>query len=144
MRQPEIVPLHAVTTTNALRFAYQSSSDDETRRLLMLQNAAFLPMFRVAAQGRDGLKGITIDDLTAGENVPSGSDVAPIFADLSRDPMLAARQAMAYLRQPATDSAPATLCRSTNARWNRVRTASRMASATRWCDTASQPSRSAV
>src|SRR5690606_20213325 len=48
MRQPAIVPLHAVTTSNAARFAYEASGDDETRRLLMLQNAAFLPMFRDA------------------------------------------------------------------------------------------------
>ena len=51
MRQPGIVALHAVTTTNALHYAYQASGNDETRRLLLLQNAAFLPMFR-AAMGR--------------------------------------------------------------------------------------------
>jgi hypothetical protein len=52
MRQPGIVALHAVTTTNALSFAYQTSGNDETRRLLLLQNAAFIPMFRDAMGGR--------------------------------------------------------------------------------------------
>ncbi len=31
---------------------FQASGDDRTRRLLMLQNAAFLPMFRAAMDGR--------------------------------------------------------------------------------------------
>ena len=46
LRKPNIVSLHAVTTTNALHYAYQASGDDLTRRLLMLQNAAFLTLFR--------------------------------------------------------------------------------------------------
>ena len=36
MRQPGIVALHAVTTTNAMYFAFRTSGDDETRRLLLL------------------------------------------------------------------------------------------------------------
>ena len=51
LRQPGIVALHAVTTTNAMHYAYQATGDDLTRRLLMLQNAAFLPMFRGALGG---------------------------------------------------------------------------------------------
>ncbi|HEX3727441.1 MAG TPA: hypothetical protein VHV08_14405, partial [Pirellulales bacterium] len=46
VRQPGIVALHAVTTTNALRYAWETSSSDDTRRMLMLQNAAFVSMFR--------------------------------------------------------------------------------------------------
>jgi hypothetical protein len=37
MRQPAIVPLHAVTSTNALRYAYANAADDHTRRMLLLQ-----------------------------------------------------------------------------------------------------------
>src|SRR5262245_35900222 len=48
LRQPGIVSLHAVTSTNAMHYAYQASGDDLTRRLLMLQNAAFLTLFRGA------------------------------------------------------------------------------------------------
>ena len=52
MQQPGIVALHAVTTTNALAYAYKACASDENRRLMMLQNAAFLPMFREAMQSR--------------------------------------------------------------------------------------------
>jgi hypothetical protein len=46
MRQPGIVSLHGVTATNALAYAYRTSTKDRTRRLLLLQNAAFLVQFR--------------------------------------------------------------------------------------------------
>ena len=52
MRQPGIVALHAVTSSNALHYAFTTSGDDRIRRLLLLQNAAFLPLFRQAMQGR--------------------------------------------------------------------------------------------
>ena len=55
MRQPGIVGIHCVTSANALHFGYQTSANDETRRLLMLQAAAFLPMFRQAMAGRGRL-----------------------------------------------------------------------------------------
>ena len=41
MQQPGIVALHAVTCTNALHFAFQTSGHDETRRMLLLQ----MPLF---------------------------------------------------------------------------------------------------
>ena len=63
MRQPGIVALHAVTSTNALHFAFQASGDDQTRRLLLLQNAAFLPMFREAMGGRGKVGDARIDEL---------------------------------------------------------------------------------
>src|SRR5207253_6745961 len=46
MKQPAIVSLHTITTMNALAFGYQTTSNDETRRYLILQAASFLPMFR--------------------------------------------------------------------------------------------------
>src|SRR5262249_7624549 len=52
MRQPGIVGVHCVTSANALYYAYQTSGNDETRRLMLLQAAAFLPMFPRAMQGR--------------------------------------------------------------------------------------------
>ena len=52
MRQNGIVALHALTTTNALRFIYNTSGNDTTRRLVLLQNAAFLCSFREAMRGR--------------------------------------------------------------------------------------------
>ena len=56
MRQPGIVALHSVTTTNALHYAFMTSGDDETRRMLMLQAAAFLTMFRKSIKGGADVK----------------------------------------------------------------------------------------
>ncbi len=63
MRQPAIVALHAVTTTNALRYSFDRVSDDATRRMLVLQNAAFLTMFRQSMEGRGNVGDVRIDEL---------------------------------------------------------------------------------
>jgi hypothetical protein len=99
LRQPGIVALHAVTSTNALHFAYQASSDDRTRRLLLLQNAAFLTLFRGAMGGRDKVGDARIDRLEpAATSKDEAGAVEEIFAEASRDRMTAARKALAYLR----------------------------------------------
>ena len=97
MRQPGIVALHAVTTTNALRYAFESSGDDATRRLLLLQNAAFLPMFRGAMDGRGSVQEARVDQLepTAGGDAPSIDD---IFAALGSDRPKAAGMALRRLQ----------------------------------------------
>src|SRR5437667_10706474 len=46
MREPGIRSLHAVTCTNAPHFEWQHCGSEETRKLLLLQGAAFLPLFR--------------------------------------------------------------------------------------------------
>ncbi|MBI1247867.1 hypothetical protein GC197_08450 [bacterium] len=100
MQQPAIVPLHSVTTTNALRYAYQVCGDDQTRRLLLLQNAAFLPMFRAGMQGRGQVKELTIVDLEPEQ--PKGDAnqaVEEIFAKLGSDSMSAARMTRGFLQQ---------------------------------------------
>src|SRR5205085_12240093 len=97
MRRPGILSLHASTSTNALHFAFQNSGNDETRRLLLLQNAAFLSMFR---SNGDKLKAIRIDQLQAGDSqerkAPSLED---IFAQVSHDRLTASRQVLGYLQQ---------------------------------------------
>jgi hypothetical protein len=93
MRTPNIVTLHAVTTSNALRHAYATSTDARTRLLLMLQGASFLPLFRNAtSKGRD----VAID---AFEPVAAkGSDALPeFFNDAGSDRMTAASKALSYL-----------------------------------------------
>ncbi len=100
LRQPNIVSLHAVTTTNAMHYAYQASGDDLTRRLLMLQNAAFLTLFREALGGRGKSSEARIDRLEPAE-APKSKDCAgaieEIFAS-GRDKMAGTRQALAYLQ----------------------------------------------
>ena len=97
MRKPGIVSLHAVTSTNALRYAFDAASDDMTRRVVLLQNASFLPLFRKALGGAAGRD---IDALEPEAPGAQGAEaVAEIFADVSRDRAAAARKALGYLRQ---------------------------------------------
>jgi hypothetical protein len=102
MRRPGIVALHAVTTANALHFAFRTSADDETRRMLLLQNAAFLPLFR---GGAGDLGGQQIDQLEPVAPKAGGeAAVAEIFEDVSRDKAAAAGKVLAYLRQGGGDA----------------------------------------
>jgi hypothetical protein len=108
LRQPGIVSLHAVTSTNALHYAYQASGDDGTRKMLLLQNAAFLTLFREALGGRGKVADARIDHLepaatSEGEGGPG--TIEEIFADASRDRTAAARKALAYL-QGGRDARP--------------------------------------
>ena len=92
MRNPGIVALHAVTSTNALRFAYQTSSNDETRRFLLLQNVAFLTLFR----GKPAPKGIMIDEFEPAK-LESSHPIEEIFAAISGDRNAAAGKVLRYL-----------------------------------------------
>jgi hypothetical protein len=107
MRQPGIVGIHCVTGTNALHYAYQTSACDETRRLLMLQTAAFLPMFRQFMTGRGKLADVRIDRLEKAELTgdPRGA-VEEIFGDVSKDRMVAARKTLALMDGDATRFPP--------------------------------------
>jgi hypothetical protein len=73
----------------------------------MLQNAAFLPMFRGAMQGRGDVKDITVDALADSDGESKSTGVDEIFAELGRDPMAAARQTLARLNSTADDASPA-------------------------------------
>jgi hypothetical protein len=107
MRQPGIVALHAVTTTNALHYAFQTSADDETGRLLLLQNAAFLTMFRTEIEQQGDLKNLTIEDLAALKGDRGVSEPAEIFALLGKEPMSAAQHTLAYLTRSDRPAAAA-------------------------------------
>jgi hypothetical protein len=98
LRQPGIVALHAVTTTNALRYAYEATPEDDVRRWLMLQNAAFVTLFRDALSSRGKVGDTRIDALEPLAPKASGAEaVGEMFADISRDKMTAARKALGYL-----------------------------------------------
>jgi hypothetical protein len=98
MRRPGIVALHAVTTANAMHFAFRTAQDDTTRRLLLLQNAAFSTMFRGALGGNPD--GTQIDQLEpVAPKAATGPDaLAEIFADVTGDKPAAAGKVLAYLR----------------------------------------------
>ncbi len=96
MRAPGILSLHAMTSTNALHYAWQRVQDDRTRRLILLQNAAFLPLFRGNRSG----DGVRIDELEALPTEKGESEtVAKIFADISSDRLQASREILGYLHQ---------------------------------------------
>ena len=101
MRAPGILSLHASTFTNAVRYAWGRCRDDRTRRLLLLQNAAFLPLFR---GGRT--EGLEIDRLEPAPLEGTGpAAIEEIFGEVSRDPLTASRKMLAFLgRHP--DPAP--------------------------------------
>ena len=95
VRQPGIVALHAVTTSNALRFAFGACGDDAARRTMLLQNVAFLPMFREAMKGRGKMIDFKLDSLKAGDKLDVS--IEQIFRDVSGDRMAAARGMLARL-----------------------------------------------
>jgi len=98
MRRTGIVSLHAVTSTNALHYAFQHSGNDETRRLLLLQNAAFLSLFRQSAVGGDTKSGPRIDGLEPlTPSAGATGAVDEIFADVSRNKAVAAQKTLAWL-----------------------------------------------
>jgi hypothetical protein len=99
LRQPGILSLHAVTTTNALQYAFRQVSGDDTRRRLLLQNGSFIPLFREAAKGRGSLGPLSIEGLEPLELKAEGPGaVEEIFAEVSRDRLAAARKTLAYLK----------------------------------------------
>jgi hypothetical protein len=103
-RQPGIVSLHAVTTTNAIHQAYLLARDPETRLLLMLQNASFLPLFRSSMAGRGAIADRTIFELQAGDSATypqSVVELESIFEQLTHDRSGAVQKAYRHLVQTA-------------------------------------------
>ncbi len=95
MRAPGIISLHALTFTNAIHYSWHQAQDDETRRLILLQNAAFLPLFR--GNGPD--KGTRIDTVEPLAPEEQGDEaVDEIFADIGQDRLKAARKMLGYLQ----------------------------------------------
>ena len=97
VRRPGLISLHAATTLNALRFMYQTSGVPETRAMLLLQAASFLPMFRKTA----GLEAVGVADLEAIEplrtEAKGAAAVEEIFAELGEDKTRAMRKTLHYL-----------------------------------------------
>ena len=101
MRNPGIIALHAVTSANAMHYAYQACAKDRTRRLLLLQFAAFLTMFRQDPKNLED-KQERIHLLEPAE-LPASSDEAleSIFAEVTIDRYESARKILAFCRRDA-------------------------------------------
>ena len=93
-------PMHAVTTNNALRHAFDTTSNERLQRLLLLQAFAFLPQNRDMCLGHNGENPDTswhLDALTpAADIAPSLDDV---FDALNTDRRYAISLALAHLDQ---------------------------------------------
>jgi len=98
LRQAAIVPLHAITTANALHFAFWTASNEETRKIVLLQAASFLPLFRGSAEGRGKLAGARIDTLapTEGDGAKDAS-IESVFAKLRSDTSSARSDLLAHM-----------------------------------------------
>jgi len=95
MRQPTIVMLHAVTSTNALHYNFQATNDERTKKLLLLQNCAFVPMFRGMMRGR--VADVRIDDVKPLAFERQSGAVEEILSDVSTNRMNAAKKIRQYL-----------------------------------------------
>lgn len=99
MRQPGIVALHAMTSSNALRYAFNATRSDDTRRMLFLQNIAFLPLFRGAMAGRGKIGSSRLDTMEPGTLRSSGHEALDeILSDISSNRMAAAGKILTYVK----------------------------------------------
>ncbi|MDA1275853.1 MAG: hypothetical protein O2960_17700 [Verrucomicrobia bacterium] len=94
MRNPGIVSLHAATCSNAMHYSFQNCGDDRTRRMLLLQNAAFLPMFRGGTLNSNdqALDQIRPDEVSKDES----KAVEDLFSEIEKNRLGAARKALGY------------------------------------------------
>ena len=76
--------VHAVTSTNALRFGFDACGEDRARLLLLLQGAAVLgDLFVATARKEDQLRAMSLLDLRTGSGEPAGA-IHDVFAMLPR------------------------------------------------------------
>jgi hypothetical protein len=95
MRQSDVVMVHAVDSTNALHYNFNATGDEGTKKLLLLQNCAFIPMFR--SMMRSKTAEVRIDDMKPlALDRPSGA-IEEILSDVSTNRMNAARKIRQYL-----------------------------------------------
>lgn len=97
LRQPGIIAIHANTTAEALHQGYRRSGDDRTRRMPILQAAAFMPLFRDRLGS--GVRPVRIDGLEPEDSADEPDrPLGEIFAAIGTDRDVAARKALAYFQ----------------------------------------------
>ena len=95
VRQSGIVALHASTTTNAMHYAFRMVGNDRTRKLLLLQNVAFLPLFRQAMGPRGKVREANVMELQAASEAIAGTE--ELFASVQKNNDEAAQKTLAWL-----------------------------------------------
>ena len=84
-------------TSNALRYNFATTENDDTRRMLLLQNAAFVPLFREAMKGRGEVGEATIDGLEAADSGDAVLGLEPVFDAIGKDRHSAAGGLLGHL-----------------------------------------------
>jgi hypothetical protein len=103
MRRPNIVSLHAVTTTNALGYAYRRTSDRDLRLRILLQNSSFLAMFLARLKSGGKLPDKSVEQLAGAESTGSTPDeVSSILTNINADADQAASQVLGLLDRDPT------------------------------------------
>jgi hypothetical protein len=99
LRQPGILGVHCVTSMNAFHYAFQTSTNAQTRRFLLLQATAFLPLFRELLRLGVIASDEHVDKLAEVEMKVSQQDALDqIFVDVNKNAMQAACKTLAYLK----------------------------------------------
>ena len=107
LTDPDVVPLHAQTSAHALHYASRETADIETQQLLLLQAAAFIPLFRARVRGRERLASLdAIEPISVG--TPNAEALDDIFSAGRRGKSRAIGKSLSYLQaggavQPLTD-----------------------------------------
>ncbi|WP_404308417.1 hypothetical protein [Neorhodopirellula lusitana] len=96
-QQPGIVSLHSATSTNALQYTFRTAYQDQTRRELLFQNAAFIPYFRESMRSRGKLRSTQIDTNTASETNEQPLGINEIFNRVSANRQQASAAMRSYL-----------------------------------------------
>lgn len=100
LRRPGIGALHAITASNSHHYAFRVAAQDTTRLLLLLQAAAWIPMFRgrVLGSGSSAAQGPRIDAIqpVSGDERPALDEV---FDEIAEDRMGSARKVFTFARQ---------------------------------------------
>src|SRR5207237_5963008 len=96
MQQPGLIGIHCVTSINALHFGYQASANDETRRMSMLQGAAFLPLFHKRMAGPKLNSSLLVDQVEAAPVKARGAGaIEEVLGEITSNRLTAARKTLA-------------------------------------------------
>lgn len=97
MRQPGIVSLHSLTTTNAIQYLARTVQSDLLRRQLILQNASFLPFFLESMRGRGSVRD-RLQPLSRADDSDVDMNAADVFEQLGKNSGQAYGQARSLLQ----------------------------------------------
>jgi len=97
MRNPGIVALHSMTSSNALHYIFNAAGDETNRKLALLQAAGWIPLFRERAQTQNALSIDALEPIKPESEGPEA--VAEIFDAVGKDRAIAARKVVGLVER---------------------------------------------